>query len=146
MNDLIADKNYMIYKSAISFDESKNSKFSTWLYNQIRYQCLNSINKKTNTINYEMSDLEKVINKNCNLPSQKNADATDYIYYILEKIEDKRLKKIFKLRYSDGKKNMPWKKIGKKMNLSTQTVINLHNKTIALLRNKLMSQNSFDKI
>ena len=35
----------MIYKSAMSYNENKGSKFSTWLANQMRYFCLNSMNK-----------------------------------------------------------------------------------------------------
>ena len=35
------DKDYIIYKSALSFDETKKIKFSTWLGNQVKYQCLN---------------------------------------------------------------------------------------------------------
>lgn len=147
INDIIADKNYMIYKSAISFDKNKKSKFSTWLYNQIRYQCLNCINKKSNTINFENSDLEKIINKNpININDNNILEDSDYIKHIIQSLGDDRIKKIFRLRYCGGKKCMPWKKIGKKLNLSTQTVINLHNKAISLLKNKLNSKNSFDKI
>jgi DNA-directed RNA polymerase specialized sigma subunit len=41
---------------------------------------------------------------------------------------------------------MPWKKIGKKLDISTQTAINLHNKAISLLKIKFNSKNCFDKI
>jgi DNA-directed RNA polymerase specialized sigma subunit len=41
---------------------------------------------------------------------------------------------------------MPWNKIAKKLKISTQTAINIHNKTIKLLKTKVESKNSFDKI
>jgi DNA-directed RNA polymerase specialized sigma subunit len=50
------------------------------------------------------------------------------------------------MRYFEDKKNVSWAKIGKKLNISTQTAINIHNKTIDFLKNKLKSKNCFDKI
>src|SRR4051812_6008153 len=46
INDLNDEKDFYVYKSASSFKPEKNVKFSTWLGNHIRYQCLNALNKK----------------------------------------------------------------------------------------------------
>ena len=40
---------------------------------------------------------------------------------------------------------MPWSKIAKSLKISTQTAINLHNKTLKILKFKLKSDNLFDK-
>ena len=42
---ILQDKDYMIYKSALDYDPSKNSKFSTYLANQTKWKCLNAMNK-----------------------------------------------------------------------------------------------------
>ena len=41
------DKNLIIWNSAKSFSAEKNVKFSTWLANQVKYNCLNALNKKS---------------------------------------------------------------------------------------------------
>jgi DNA-directed RNA polymerase specialized sigma subunit len=51
------------------------------------------------------------------------------------------------MRYSNNSsKKMPWNKIAKKLKISTQTAINIHNKALKLLKNKIESKNCFDKI
>ena len=50
------------------------------------------------------------------------------------------------MRYFSGKKLTPWSKISAKLKLSTQTVINLHNKGKKLLKNKLTTKNNIDII
>ena len=67
------------------------------------------------------------------------------MHNILNYISDKRIAKIFKLRYSEKNKKMPWSKIAKSLKISTQTAINLHNKTLKVLKFKLKSDNLFDK-
>jgi DNA-directed RNA polymerase specialized sigma subunit len=51
------------------------------------------------------------------------------------------------MRYlNNTNKKIPWNKIAKKLKISTQTAINIHNKAIKLLKTKVESKNSFDKI
>jgi len=47
---------------------------------------------------------------------------------------------------NETNKKMSWNKIAKKLNISTQTAINIHNKTLKLLKTKVNSKNCFDKI
>ena len=146
LQDVIDQKDYMVYKSALSFDENKNSKFSTWLYNQVRYQCLNCMNENSHYLSLETDKLNYLIEKNTPLKKEyKNIN--DYILNIIESCSDERIQKIFKMRYSnDSNKKMSWNKIAKKLEISTQTAINIHNKAIKLLKTKVESKNSFDKI
>lgn len=146
IQDIIDQKDYIVYKSAMSFDPEKKTKFSTWLYNQVRYQCLNCINENGHYLTLEADKLNYLIEKNAPMPKEyKNIN--EYIFNIIDSYSDKRIKKIFKMRYStDSNKKMSWNKIARKLNISTQTAINLHNKAIELVKNKLKSKNSFDKI
>jgi RNA polymerase sigma factor (sigma-70 family) len=147
--DVAAEKLLIIYKSALNFNPDKNVKFSTWLGNQMRYHCLNTINSKNQDINLESSNLISLIEKkqseSLNI-SEYIKDQSNFIFEILSKMKDKRMHRIFKLRYFDNKKQLAWSKIAKKLNLSTQTVINLHEKGKILLKNKLTSINNNDII
>ena len=147
VDDVVNSKDYMVYKSAISYDETKNCKFSTWLYNQIRYQCLNSINENHKYIALDDQNLNFIIEKRAlEFKNNNFGEFKDYIFELLENMQDERAKQIFKMRYFEDKKNIAWAIIGKKLNISTQTAINIHNKTIDFLKKKLKSKNCFDKI
>lgn len=146
VQDIIDQKDYIVYKSAMTFDPYKNSKFSTWLYNQVRYQCLNCINENSHYVNLEEDKLNYLIEKNTS-PSKDFKNLNDYIFNIIDSCSDERVKKIFTMRYlNNSSKKISWNKIAKKLKISTQTAINIHNKTLKLLKNKIKSKNYFDKI
>jgi RNA polymerase sigma factor (sigma-70 family) len=147
LDDIIKEKDYIVYKSALSFDKTKKSKFSTWLYNQVRFQCLNSINENGHYIALENDKLNFLIEKRADYRDDSLKNLNQYIFNIIDSCADKRIEKIFKLRYMSGEnKKMSWNKIAKKLKISTQTAINIHNKTLKLLKNKIESKNCFDKI
>lgn len=147
--DLNSEKIYVVYKSAISFKPSKKIKFSTWLCNQMRYHCLNTLNKQSKDVSMENENIKYITESNqCKQIdySVSNKEKVDSIFNILDQMNDSRIKEIFNLRYFTSGKNQPWNKIGKKMNISTQTVINIHNKALKFLNKKISSEISFDKI
>lgn len=147
--DVISEKAYVIYKSIVNFNPDKNVKFSTWLGNQMRYHCLNTINKNHQLVAMQDETIKNIIEKNqlkINNQTLSFKEKNDMIFSILDRLKDERIKKIFKLRYFNNKKLMSWADIGRKMNLSTQTIINLHNKGKLLLKNKLTSANNSDII
>ena len=149
--DVFAEKNYLVYKSALSFKEAKNTKFSTWLGNQMRYLCLNALNK-----NRSMAVSEEILHFHLlkNNPLIKNEDfikeSVDYVFNILSQASDERIKTVFELRYfSDlsNKNKTPWAMVAEKMEVSTQTVINLHNKGLGILKRKMTKpQTRLDEI
>lgn len=146
LQDIVDQKDYIVYKSAMSFDPCKNSKFSTWLYNQVRYQCLNCMNENSHYLTLETDKLNYLVEK-YNTPQKEYKNINDYIFNIIDSCSDERVKKIFEMRYSNNSnKKMPWNKIAKKLKISTQTAINIHNKALKLLKNKIESKNCFDKI
>ena len=139
------DKNLIIWNSAKSFSIDKKVKFSTWLANQIKYYCLNSINKKVKDrlVNTEDEILDALKEKETHVPSENLFEFTGNI---LSQLKDPRVKHIFSLRYSNNSKKPSWSKIAQKLNISTQTAINLHNRGIEILRKKIKSEKFLDSI
>ena len=138
-DDLLCDKNYYIYQAALKYDESKKTKFSTYLGNETRWLCMNIYNKSKNTkeINSEFPDLN-YIDHDLHKKSM-NQEILNKTMGMIKKDPDKRIAKIFHLRYIDGDKNkvMPWKKVCPHVNLSVQGCINIHDRAIKKLKIRL---------
>jgi hypothetical protein len=147
-NEVAKEKDYVMYKSILNFDPSKNIKFSTWVGNQMRFHCLNSMNKNNNSISMDNENIKNIIERKQCLETARsiNKDNYEYIFNILSQFKDKRIEEIFKMRYFSDKKVVSWSKIAKKLKISTQTVINLHNKALKFLKNKLESNQFQDTI
>lgn len=139
------DKNLIIWNSAKSFSIHKNVKFSTWLANQIKYFCLNSINKKVKDrlVNTEDEILDALKEKQNDSPTE---DLFEFTGNILSQLRDCRIKTIFSLRYSNEHKKPSWAKIARRLDISTQTAINLHNRGLKVLRKKIESEKFLDSI
>lgn len=144
---------YIIYTAIQKFDLNKyNTKFSTWLGEYVRYFCLDTItdlNKEKIVITSEPEDIIHLTDeyaKNNNVDKQYNQDHCKYILSILNQLQDERIIKIFNYRYFDGNKKMIWKDIGKKVGLTSQGCLNLHNKAIKFLQTKMKSSNLYDKV
>lgn len=143
--DFSSEKDGIIYEAAKEFDFKRGVKFCTFLGQKIRWYCLRRLNDNPKSIACEDELLEFLINKNNKNKSHK--DIVDSILYILDQLKDKRIKKIFELRYfSDNKKKSSWVRIGKEIGISYQTALNLHNQTISFIKEKLTSKNNCDFI
>jgi len=148
-DDVVKEKDYVIYKSAMSYNPDKNTKFSTWVGNHARYHCLNLINANQKYIAVDDSTLNYFVENNesrIGSQPQGRQDSLEYIFNLLSQLKDKRVKKVFELRYlgPDGKES--WSKIGENMSVSTQTAINLHDRGLKILRKKMGSEVFFDKV
>lgn len=144
--DLVKDKDFLIYKSALSYEDDKGAKFVTWLGNQARYECLNALNSKNRAlIPVEDKELYYFLDQKQNEEESVDQNEVDYVFTILGKLKDKRIKDVFVLRYS-GPKNISWSRIAAKLQISTQTAINLHEKGVEILSQKLKSEECFDEI
>lgn len=130
--DIMDEKDLFIYEKALKYDPNRNIKFSTYLGNEIRWKCLNIHNKAKK---YEYCDVgsqeEHLIDKDYLLEFSK-LEIINLIFDKAEKSEDARVRKIIQMRYKDGVRNKltPWKKIAKKLKLSIQGCINIHEKFI----------------
>ena len=145
LNEATADKNLIIWNSAKNFKEDKNVKFSTWLANQVKYFCLNTLNKKSKDRLVATEDhiLDSLNEKSI---SEKHENLFEFTGNILSQLKDSRIRKIFSLRYSSSEKKPSWCIIAEKLQISTQTAINLHNKGISILRKKIKSEKFLDNV
>ena len=65
-------------------------------------------------------------------------EAFDIFNKMLTEESDKRVKKIIDIRYNtSNNKLVPWKNAAKKLNLSIQGCINIHDRFIEKVKNKL---------
>jgi DNA-directed RNA polymerase specialized sigma subunit len=84
-------------------------------------------------------------NKDILVSVDKNNDTYSYLLSLLSSFKDERIRQVYELRYfSGGEKLATWNSIAKKLGVSTQTAINLHEKTRSFLKNKVQSKNSCD--
>lgn len=147
--DIFDEKHYIIFHCVTTYDPSKNTKLSTWIGNYARYLCLNAINARRFILPTTDEDIKKRIEEAQVTQQYLQGSTThredfNYILNILSQLKDERITQIFKLRYSGNK--LIWSKVAKKVGISTQTAINLHNKGLFLLRRKIKSRNISDVI
>ena len=135
---MIEDKDYIIYKSALEYDPDRNSKFSTFLANQTKWKCLNEINRKEKmNVPFESYSMGMIEHEDSSQKLSK-IEAFDIFNKMLTEESDKRVKKIIDIRYNtSNNKLVPWKNAAKKLNLSIQGCINIHDRFIEKVKNKL---------
>lgn len=141
-NDLLSERDYHIYNSALKFDPSRGTKFSTFLGNETKWLCLNSYNKaKRKKIDYKTVEEINLVN---NLTDDDKIDMhlLNEIMFIIDKHPDARVSKIFRMRYNDGDnyKLLPWKKIAPHVKLSIQGCINVHDSVVKEIKKKLLKK------
>lgn len=145
--DIKSEQYFILYKAISSFDAKQKTKFSTWFCNCARYHFLNYINSNKKYLISEEKSVDFFHNKDILLAVDKNSEMLDYLNSILSSLKDKRIYDVYKMRYfSNENKLTTWNKIAKKLGMSTQTAINLHEKARPFLKNKIQSKNSFDLI
>jgi hypothetical protein len=134
--DFFTDKDYYIYQAVLDFNETKGTKFSTYLANRIKWKCINDYHKdqKSREVKYPLEFM-----LNCPDKSESiNKDKLKEVVEMLKKDKDPRIHKIFAFRYLEGKNNgvMPWKEVccQENINLSVQGCINVHNNYLKKIR------------
>ena len=132
--DLIDEKDYNIYQAALKYKDDKGTKFPTFLGNETKWICLNKHNKKKKEPQLSIEDIKEsdiLEDKNVKIKSEDLEIFSEAIKFS-KNHKDKRVEKIFEMRYITGEKNkgMPWKKISEELNMSIQGCINIHNSAI----------------
>jgi len=147
-SDMEGDRDYIIYQAIKKFDSTKKTKFSTWLGNFTRYYCLNLMNsRKKYVYSSEENELDYFNNADFLIDKNNSGEIQEFAMHVLSRMKDERIKKIFHLRYfCESIKKNTWSQIGKKLNISTQTAINLHEKGKKMLYNKLSSKQNEDLV
>lgn len=143
LEDLFEEKDYLIYKCTLNFDETKNSKFSTWLANHVKYKCLTNITKQKRTLSIDDENNNQIISK---LAENKDdfSEKRDFVFNLLAQMKDKRLERIITMRYYGDKNSRKWKNISKELGITYQTAITLHKKALDFLKTKIQSKNMQD--
>lgn len=151
LGDLLEDLYLVFNQSVKSFNPDKKTKFSTWLSYMTRFHCLNTNRNKGPSISLENKDID-IINQSQNkyVTFKDNmVEINEYLFDILNQLEDKRISSIYRMRYIDGgdrNKLMTWDKISKKLGISVAHTINLSKKGKEFLYNKLTSDSIYDKV
>ncbi len=141
-DEIINDKEYAIYNSVLKYDENRGTKFSTFLGNEAKWLCLNASNKnkKYVELNDNTYDFECIKDEyeqtSINFQDQILKEFNEHI----SKHPDKRIQKIFSMRYSGNRKLTPWRKISKTMKLSIQGCINIHNAALNSISKNIRSK------
>lgn len=138
--DLTNNKDYFIYKAAVSFNPDKNARFSTWLGNFVRYKCLDFLNESGFSASFDSQEAQTHLSSISRNNFEENKDLLDkkeMIFDTLSQLKDKRIVSVYKLRYFTTHPKMSWKMIGEKVGISTQTAINLHEKGRKAVRGKI---------
>lgn len=132
--DLIDEKDYNIYQAALKYKKDKGTKFPTFLGNETKWICLNKYNKKKKDPQVNIDDIKEGEMLATKIDKIKKEDFEIFSEAIKfsKKHKDKRVEKIFEMRYITGEKNkvMPWKKISEELDMSIQGCINIHNSAI----------------
>jgi len=142
--ELIKDKDFQIYSSALKFDPNKGSKFSTYLGNEIKWKCLNIYNrsKSRKTIPVEENLINYFSYINQEPDETKSHSVFQDIINHAKSDKDERVGRIFELRYVEGKHNtvMPWKNISKQIGMSIQGCINIHDSALKKIKYKIRKE------
>jgi hypothetical protein len=132
-NLIMDDKDFTIYSSALKFDSTRETKFSTHLANEVKWKCLNAINKIKKRKESSIEDECNYSEPSCGdfLASLNEQETLKNFQDFLSKESDERVKKIIDMRYnSDNNKLTSWKVIAADLQMSIQGCINIHNRFI----------------
>ena len=141
-SELIGDKEYYIYNAALKFDETKNTKFPTYLGCETKWMCMNNYNKNRRKNEIDLDSIENIGIECSSLEPYSNNDSTKKILQMAKRHPDKRVHTIFKLRYTSSGPNKltPWSKVCLPVNLSVQGCINVHDQALHKIKQDLKKE------
>jgi len=143
--DLIDEKDYNIYQAALKYKSDKGTKFPTFLGNETKWICLNKYNKKKKEPQINIEDIKEIdiLNTRNEKINREDLEVFSEAIKFSKEHKDKRVKKIFEMRYITGEKNkvMPWKKISEELDMSIQGCINIHNSAVEKFKIELKDKN-----
>jgi RNA polymerase sigma factor (sigma-70 family) len=131
---------FILFNSALSYDENKGSKFSTWLANQMRFYCLNQrslAQKKELTL--DQNAFEFLINSISEGTCEQKQNILEELRELISETRDESVKNVILQRYFSASKVKNYNEIGKSLGVTAQTALNWHNKFISKARKKLLT-------
>lgn len=141
LEEILNDKMFVFFSSVSSFDPEKKVKFSTWLANQARFNCLNKISSTKNKLFVDNEEISPIIDSEISMEAFRQRQLKinlDNVLIAFDELSDNRVSYVFKRKYSDYK--VKWKNIAEELGVTTQTVLNLHKKGICLLKRKIKNK------
>ena len=143
--DLIDEKDYNIYQAALKYQDGRGTKFPTFLGNETKWICLNKHNKRKKDPQLSIEDIKEsdILARKSEKVKKEDLEIFSEAIRFSKKHKDKRVEKIFEMRYITGEQNkvMPWKKISQELNMSIQGCINIHNSAIEKFKIELKEKN-----
>ena len=139
--DLIDEKDYNIYQAALKYEGDRGTKFPTFLGNETKWICLNKFNKRKKDPQLSIDDVRvsDILHPKKEKIKKEDLEVFSEAIKLSKAHKDKRVEKIFEMRYITGEKNkvMPWKKISEELDMSIQGCINIHNSAVEKFRIEL---------
>lgn len=135
---LMEDKEFTIYSSVIKYDPNRGAKFPTYLALETKWKCLNALTKKGRAKECSFEEMIFEPNNSGGFEESEREEVFSLFKEFVEKQSDKRMKKIFDIRYNGtNNKLIPWKVISKELGMSIQGAINVHNRCLGDFKKKL---------
>ncbi len=139
INEFDDDKFVNFYKFAIDYDESRGTKFSSYLYNRTRYSCLNRITDNSIVLPSDNLDYLESLEERTTVKIEREDIIAD-IFAEVDKFEGNLFKQVFRLRHDmDSTYQLTWPEIGKKLNITGEWARCIYHNGIKTLRNKILS-------
>ncbi len=135
---LLEDKEFAIYSSVMKYDPSRGAKFPTYLANQARWTCLNTLTRNKKFQKCSLEELLRPPQSEGDLEIHENDEIFSLFKSFLAKEKDKRFKKVIDMRYNSLSNNVtPWSKVAESIGMSIQGVINIHNRCLLKFKKKI---------
>lgn len=141
-SEFINDKEYYIYQAALKYDSNRNTKFSTYLGSETKWMCLNTYNRSKKKHEVDIDYIENLGDNSHQYHQIIKKDTQQKILELAHSNPDKRVHKIFELRYSGGNRNkvMPWSEVCSQIGLSVQGCINVHDQALTKIKQELKGE------
>jgi len=134
-DELLEHKMYNIYNYAMNYNPDRKMKFSSWIGQNIRWQCQRLLHDNEGIIQVEDSGLENLSDKEtCN-----DKQLIDYIQSEFHNIDDKRFQEIFELRHCSLKKTT-WPEIAKLYNITKQGARMIYIRNLKKIEEKIHNE------
>jgi len=131
-NNLLQDKEFTIYNSVMKYDSSRGAKFPTYLANEAKWKCLNTLTKKKKFRECPIDEVTKEPHDDDYLEVNQKSEVFSLFINFVEQEKDPRMKKIIDIRYNScSNKVTPWRKVAHSLGMSIQGVINIHNRCLS---------------
>jgi RNA polymerase sigma factor (sigma-70 family) len=132
--EIIEDVYYVFSWALQKYDPKKKTKFSTFLYIYSKYYCLNQIKRKNGNnhlVDISDNDLNNMLSSHAyhdiNLSINGKSLLNEEVFSLLDKMKDKRIKKIFEMRFYGGVEESKWKNISGSLDMTPQRAYTLFN-------------------